>query len=250
MISKWFGLGLGVGALSVLWIGCGGSAENSTSSSSGGPGDAAAESSATADSGPSDSGGGGPLDAKFDGHIDAPEVSITFGTCAAFTPCGGDEKGYWEVSGGCLSDEILAGPKAACPGFTTSGETIKAKGIVTADGTNVVRQTEVTLIAKAHIPQACAAQAAGNCQLVALGAQAQFGFDKATCVTADGGDGCDCDVERTETEQSATTYTKAGNTITTAGGDTFDYCVSGPKLSYTQTSGQAPIPLVLELVAR
>ena len=36
-------------------------------------------------------------------------MPLTYGTCAAFTPCGGDEKGSWKVSGGCLSDSFLAG---------------------------------------------------------------------------------------------------------------------------------------------
>lgn len=247
MISKWFGLGLGLGLFTVAWLGCGGSETSSSSSSSGGTQDSGPETSTTTDSGPTDSGGGSKLDVKFDGNIDAPEVAITFGTCPQFTPCGGDEKGSWKVTGGCLSDEVLADAKNACAGFTTSNETIKAKGIVTADGANVIRQTQVKFSAKAHIPASCAAQAGGNCQLVALGAQAQLGFDKATCVDADGGDGCDCDVEDTITEATADTYTKSGNTITTGSGDTFDYCVAGTKLSYTQTNGQKPYPLVLEL---
>lgn len=248
MMSKWVGLGLGVGLFTVAWLGCGGSEATSNGSSSGGTSDSGPETSTTSDSGgATDSGGGSKLDVKFDGNIDAPEVSITFGACPAFAPCGGDEKGTWKVTGGCLSEEVLADAKAACAGFTTSNEVIKAKGIVTTDGTNVVRQTQVKFSANAHIPASCAAQAGGNCQLVALGAQTQFGFDKATCATADGGDGCDCEVEDTLTEQSAGTYTKSGNTITTDGGDTFDYCVQGAKLSYTQTNGTNPYPLVLEL---
>lgn len=251
MISKWAGLGLGLGFFTVAWLGCGGSeATTNGSSSSGGTTDSGSETSTTSDSGPSDSGGGSTVDVKFDGNIDAPEVTITYGTCPAFTPCGGDEKGTWKVTGGCLSDEIVADAKTACPGFTTSNEVIKAKGIVTADGTNVVRQTQVKLTAKAFVPfTGSCAQAGGNCQLLALGAT-QLGFDKATCVAADGGGGCDCDVEQSVVNASSATYTKSGNTITTSGGDTFDYCVAGAKLSYKQTNGQGnqpPFPLVLEL---
>lgn len=246
MTSKLRVLGVTVGLFTAAWLGCGGS-ESDSSSSSGGTPDSGSETSTTADSGPSDAGGGSKLDVKFDGNIDAPEVTVTFGACPEFTACGGDETGSWKVTGGCLSEEVLADAKAACAGFTTSNEVIKAKGTVTADGANVVRQTQVKLTADAHIPASCTSAVGGDCTLVALGAQAQLGFDKATCAAADGGDGCDCSVEKTILEQSADTYTKNGNTITTGAGDTFDYCVAAGKLSYTQTNGQNPYPLVLEL---
>lgn len=247
MMSRWTGLGLGVGLFTIVWIGCGGSEEGS-GSSSGGTADSGPETSAP-DTGATDSGGGGLLDVPFDGFIDAPKVPITFGTCPAFTPCGGDETGSWKVTGGCLSDEILADVKAQCAGFTTSNETIEAKGTLDADGTNVIRRTQVTLKAKASIPKSCSPIA--DCAVIALGAQTQLGFDKATCVDGDGGAVCDCDVEDTIVENSVGTYTKNGNTITTDAGDTFDYCVQGGKLSYKQTNGGADggaaYPLVLEL---
>jgi hypothetical protein len=242
---KWAGLALGIWACVAIWVGCGGS---ESSSSSGGPVDSGPET-ATTDANKPDT-AGGPVDAPFDGFIDAPEVELTFGTCAAFTACGGDEVGSWKVSGGCLSDSFLAPAQDACAGFTTSNETIKAKGIVTADGTNIVRRTQVTLTAKAFIPLSCAPGGFNNCNAIAAGAQFQYGFDKATCVANDAGDGCNCDIQETLAENATDTYTKSGNTLTTGNGDTFDYCVASGKLTYTQTNSQGnqpPYPLFIEL---
>jgi len=245
MISKWAGLGIGVSLFTVVWLGCGGSESSSPGNTT--PGDGGKETSSPADTGPTDSGGGGKKDVAFDGNIDAPEVTLTFGTCPAFTPCGGDEKGSWKVTGGCLSDDVLKDAKTQCPGFTTSNEVIKAKGLFDLDGTNVVQEVQVKISAKAHIPASCASQAGGDCSLVALGAQAQLGFDKVTCVTADGGDGCDCDLLKTQQQVTSDTYTKDGNTITTGSGNTYDYCVAGSKLTYQDTTAQDPYPLFIEL---
>lgn len=244
-MRKWAGLGLCVWACVGIWIGCGGS---ETDSSSGGPADSGSEATTTPDSSKPET--APPIDAPFDGFIDAPEVTLTFGTCPTFTACGGDETGSWKVSGGCLSDSFLAAAQDACAGFTTSNETIKAKGIVTADGTNIIRRTQVKLTAKAFIPLSCAPGGIDDCSLIGVGAQAQYGFDKATCVANDAGDGCNCDIEETVAENTTDTYTKAGNTITTGAGDTFDYCVASGKLTYTQTNSQGnqpPLPLFVEL---
>lgn len=245
MISKWAGLGLGVSLFTIVWLGCGGSESGSPGNTT--PADGGKESSSPADTGASDSGGGGKKDVAFDGNIDAPEVTLTFGTCPTFTPCGGDEKGSWKVTGGCLSDAVLADAKNQCPGFTTSDEVIKAKGIFELDGTNVTRQVQVKISAKAHIPGACTM--GNDCSLVALGAQAQLGFDKVTCTAqaADAGNGCDCDISKTQQQVTSDTYTKDGNTITTGSGDTYDYCVAGSKLTYQDTTGQDPYPLFIEL---
>jgi hypothetical protein len=244
-MRKWAGLGLGIWSCVAVWIGCGGSEETAPG---GGGTDSGTDATTATDGSKAET--SAPVDAPFDGFIDAPEVTLTFGTCDTFTPCGGDEKGSWKVSGGCLSDSFLAAAADACAGFTTSNETIKAKGIVTADGTTIIRRTEVKLTAKAFIPLSCAPGGFNNCNAIAAGAQFQYGFDKATCVANDAGDGCNCDIEETASENATDTYTKSGNTITTSDGETFDYCVAGSKLTYTQTSAsgnQAPLPLFIEL---
>ena len=244
-MRKWAGFGLGIWSCVIVWVGCGGS---EATAPGGVIADSGSDSTPVVDSSKPDT--SAPVDAKPDGFIDAPEVALTFGTCPTFTPCGGDEKGSWKVSGGCLSDSFLAGVEDACAGFTTSNETIKAKGIVTADGTNITRRTEVTLTAKAFIPFSCAPPSFQNCSAIAAGAQFQYGFSKATCAPNQANDGCNCDVERTASEDSTGTYTASGNTITTGSGDTFDYCVAGNKLTDTQTNGtgnQKPLPLYIEL---
>jgi hypothetical protein len=245
-MRKWAGLGLGVWSCVAIWIGCGGSEATApgVGEADSGPPDATV----AADTGIPET--SAPADAPFDGFIDAPEVTLTFGTCAAFTPCGGDETGSWKVSGGCLSNSFLAPAQNACAGFTTSEETIVAKGIVTADGTTLVRRTQVRLTAKAFIPLSCAPNGINDCSTIAVGAQFQYGFDKATCVANTGANGCDCEIEETALENATDTYTKSGNTLTTGSGDTFDYCTAGAELTYTQTNttgNQAPLPLFITL---
>lgn len=244
-MRKWAAFGLGIWSCVVVWIGCGGS---EATAPGGVVADSGSDSAPVVDSSKPDT-NAPAADAKPTG-IDAPEVSLTFGTCPAFTPCGGDEKGSWKISGGCLSDSFLAGVEDACAGFTTTNEAIKAKGIVTADGANITRRTEVTLTAKAFIPFSCAPQGFQTCSAIAAGAQFQYGFSKATCTPTANNDGCNCDVEKTQSENSTGTYTTSGNTITTGSNDTFDYCVAGNKLTYTQTNGtgnQKPLPLYIEL---
>src|SRR5205085_2533862 len=153
-MRKLAALGFGMSVVA-LWLGCGGS-ESSSSSSSGGT-DSGSDATTTKDTGPETS---SLVDAPFDGFINAPEVSLTFGTCPTFAACG------------------------------------------------------------------------------ALGAM-QLGFDKMTCADAPdaGTDGaCNCDIEKTVTDNVTDTYEKSGSTITSGGGDTFDYCVAGSKLTYTQTN--------------
>jgi hypothetical protein len=244
-MRKWAALGLGAWSCVFVWVGCGGS---EASAPGGGVVDSGSDTATVIDSSKPDT--AAPADAKPDNFIDAPEVPLTYGTCPAFTPCGGDEKGSWKVSGGCLSDSFLAGVEDACAAFATSDEKIIAKGIVTADGTNITRRTIVTLTAKAFIPFSCAPPTFQNCNAIAAGAQFQYGFTKATCTLNGTNDGCNCDVEKTATEDSTGTYTTSGNTITTGSEDTFDYCVAGNQLTYRQTNGtgnQAPLPLYIEL---
>lgn len=248
MISKWMlGAGAGVGLLTAVLVACGGEeadpvtpgGNDAGSDVSANPNDSG--SGPTEDAGPKPGDGG--ADAGRDAAIDAPEVNVTFGTCAAFTPCGGDEKGTWKLTGGCVSNSFLDEAKKECPGFTTTGDKITARGLMTADGTKMSVDTEAKYTTKASVPYTCSPIKA--CAAIQVAATAQFGFDKATCVENAGKTGCDCDLEKTQRiSQSNVAYTKSGNTLKTNTAD-YDYCVAGTKFSFTDTKSE--IPFVFDL---
>lgn len=211
----------------------------STSSSSGGDSD----SGDGKDSGNSSSSGDS-------GSKSTANIPIKYGTCDQFTPCGGDVKGTWKVTGGCLSDDTFAAAKEKCPGLQESDVDIKAGGEVVVTDTNVKRTTIVTITAKIAIPEVCAAQAGGNCAFVGVGLTTEVipgaKFDKASC-KANASKGCDCDVERTIEEETDDAYTVAGNTLTTTDPTrTFDYCVDGNKNTYQETTAES-LPVIVEL---
>src|SRR5436190_1748658 len=57
------------------------------------------------------------VDAKADVPLTGAFVPIAYGAakCPAFTKCGGDEKGVWNVTGGCVTEEAFAQAKSQCP---------------------------------------------------------------------------------------------------------------------------------------
>lgn len=247
-------------ALTAMWLGCGGSTNNNGGSSSGGPTDggpttdgATSSSSSGGPDAATDSGGGSDSGGGTDAGINAPEVNITFGNCPAFVPCGGDPKGTWKLSGGCIPDTAFADLTQLCPTAALSNVVIKARGIVTIDATTIDRDSEIKTTATINIPQACLQQIpGGSCAALQLGLTLQpptgAGLDKATCA-ADGANGCNCDIEDATRVKEKSAYTAAGNTISTVGppARTFDFCVDQGKFSYTETTQQDPAPGVYEM---
>src|SRR5262245_26380797 len=102
MLTKCFSLAglIGVTAL-VVWAGCGGDEANVSS----GGNDAGPDSNGIIDHQPN------PQDAGDNDTGTGPSfkgVEITYGTCPAFTKCGGDVVGTWNLTGGCLSADTFA----------------------------------------------------------------------------------------------------------------------------------------------
>lgn len=184
-----------------------------------------------------------------DKRPDPPTVPITYGNCEAFTACGGDVKGYWTVSGGCLSDDFLADFKqGACAGVKESDVVINASGSFDVADTTMDRKLTLQLTAKVEIPQACidsliTIPGANTCAGVEAGLKSPLlsgvpSFDSVTCT--DVTDGCACDVSVKEEDEAEDNYTVSGNTIT-ADVRTFDYCVDGTKAKLQETSGSIPV---------
>src|SRR5690606_33288043 len=104
---------------------------------------------------------------------------------------------------------------------------IKARGIITVGDTSLERAIEATTSATVQIPGSCTGGQPCNLAPLLLTAQPPTGpgFDTATCKNLGMDGSCECEVTKKVTDRSSTTYTVAGNTITTDDGRTYDYCV-------------------------
>lgn len=236
-----------LGASALVWVGCSGGTTTS------GPTDGGGGTDASTTDGPSGGDSGSDTGAKDAGKeastLTGPFVDLKYGAanCPAFTPCGGDAKATWNVSGGCIKEEIFDQAKAQCPTLGVENVVFQARGFVTADGTNFQRHTEVKFTAKFVVPSGCKA-AIGTCSGIASAIKTLGGMDTATCADDAATGGCTCDVGNTIEEQLADTYTAAGNTITTGTGGaaarTYDYCVTGNSATFQETTG-GPQPAIL-----
>ena len=100
---------------------------------------------------------GAAKDSSTDGSNGGPFVDIAYGAanCPAFTPCGGDPIGSWKVSGGCVTEAVLADAKKQCAGLVESDVKFRARGTVVTTATNVTRNTDVEYTAKLAVPPEC-----------------------------------------------------------------------------------------------
>lgn len=182
-----------------------------------------------------------------DAHVPGTSVPVQYGSCASFSPCGGDPKGTWTYSGGCLDALDLS----SCPNATITNPDVKVKGQVTFSGSTtgtVARLVEISTSATLGIPQSCVNAIPIPALQTCAGLQAALqlpppqgaGFDTATCTAAAGPNGgCDCQVAKTTVEDSAGTFTANGNVITTGNGQTYSYCVSPASTLTYQEATQA-----------
>jgi hypothetical protein len=245
--------GLSVFAGTALWIGCGGSSAT-TASTTPDSGGVTTEAGSGTEAGTANEAG---TDAatKPDASITGPYLDIQFGSCPALTACGGDPKGLFKVTAGCVDDTIFAGAKMQCPGLTVTNPKFQARGTVLADATTITRKTDVKFTATFGIPKVCkdGIGAGTTCADVATAIMLGAGLDMATCTDAaapaPAGD-CTCDVGNTTLDNTTDMYTTAGNVLTTGSGTTsrtYDYCVMGSEVKYKQTTAKTAIPALFTL---
>jgi hypothetical protein len=243
MKSKLFVVGLCVVVGSAWWMGCGGSSTGGGAAVDGGGGGS--------EGGSIDAGGN--TDAAIDAGVDSStELAITgnfidlqYKACTPLAACGGDVKGLWRLTGGCVDSGAFDAAKAQCAGLTESNVKFQARGVVFADATKITRKTEVKFTATLDVPAVCvAANPLGATCANAATAIKFAGIANATCVDGAGG-ACTCNVSDQTTDNSTDTYTTAGNTLT-SGARTFDYCVAGTQLEYKETTAKA-IPAIFTL---
>ncbi len=175
---------------------------------------------------------------------ESPAVDITFAaSCPKVTPCGGAVVGTWDYTAVCV-DEPFAAYKQQCPSATITNEKGTVKGRVVFDALEVTRTSTVSFSATIGVPAVCSA---GQC--AAVQAALQKNADKATC-KSDGGGGCSCDVSITQNTAEANGYTISGNTVKIADGSSYDYCVSGSKLSYVPSGTTEEKPGAYEMTKK
>jgi len=241
MKSKLFVVGASVLVCSGLWMGCssGSSVDNGTADGGPSGSEAGASETGTTEGGSNDAGGG--TDSSTTVEITGPLIDIQYKGCTPLAACGGDVKGTWRLTGGCVPDGAFAAAKQQCAGLVESNVKFQARGVVFADATKITRKTEVKLTATLAVPQMCVA-AIGTCADVATAIKFT-GIDTATCAVSAGG--CDCDVADQTNENTTDAYTTSGNTLT-SGVRTFDYCVAGNEIKYEETTAKA-VPAVFTL---
>lgn len=241
MKSKFFVVGASVLVCSGLWMGCGGSSTSSGVTNDGG----------TSTEGGGSEGGGseGGTDAGTDSstvvEITGGFVDIQYKACTPLAACGGDVKGLWRLTGGCVDDGAFDAAKAQCAGLTESNVKFQARGVIFADATNITRKTDVKFTATLTVPAVCVAANPLGTTCKDAEAAVQFsGIKTATCTGPNGGP-CVCDVGDETTTNTTNAYTTSGSTLT-SGASTYDYCVAGSEIKYKETTAKA-IPAVFTL---
>ena len=206
--------------LSVLAAACSSTTNNGTGGGS--------SSGSSPDGGPvtpgSDGGPGGgdastsvPLPSTNEANVDLG------GTCPSFSACGGAPQGTYDYSAGCIAD-TLSSVKTQCPTADTSGLKVTVRGSLTFLGDALTRDAVAVTSGTLVLPATCSQ---GQC--AAVESALRTAFDTATCT---GIAACTCTVKRTDTTKNATSFSVAGNTLTTADGDSYGICVAGGSLKY------------------
>jgi hypothetical protein len=166
------------------------------------------------------------------------------GACGAFTPCGGNVVGSWDVKDLCVQGKVAVD---GCPTATTNFDDIHGTGSMTfnADMTGMGSLT-LSGSVKVTLPRSCAAGV--SCATVEAGLKAQLLSDKNTPftgVTCTGDDPCTCTYALKSTPMNdGGTYSTSG-TVLTQGTDQSYYCVSGNELRVKPHAAfSMPAPMV------
>ncbi|MBX3248530.1 MAG: hypothetical protein KF901_15240 [Myxococcales bacterium] len=166
--------------------------------------------------------------------------------CDALDPCGGNEVGTWDVSGGCVEVPVPA-DLMRCPGATISASG-RARGRVVFDGEVAVRRAQAEIEASIFIPSICALFA-GGCGAIEDGLR--MASEMSRCVTTASSD-CLCALRVVNVIDDGDAYTIEGNQIVSAAlSKRWNYCVEGGELRYEDVSESGERePGIIELTRR
>ncbi|MGE3635747.1 MAG: hypothetical protein AB7P00_37930, partial [Sandaracinaceae bacterium] len=158
------------------------------------------------------------------------------GSCPAFTPCGGDVVGAWDVSAGCFEVDVETAI-ASCPGATVTRREGRGRGRVLFEAGGLahrVAQSEVEV--DTLIPALCAAFV--SC--ASIEATMRMAATEARCTTSAAGD-CQCTATIRTSIDDTDAYTTAGDEIVSvSSGKRWEYCVTGDQLVYRDSSPAGP----------
>jgi hypothetical protein len=245
VLRKGLGLSATLVACSAWWLACGGT---STTADPTDAGSGTETSTPEAGSPPADGGGTDAASEAAVLPVDlGPFLDVQYKNCTPLAACGGDPKGLWKVTGACVSEKVFDPAKAQCPNLVESNVKFQARGIVSTTATTIARKLDVKFTATFAVPAQCKnANPVGTTCKDAETAIKFAGLKTATCKDNAGTGGCDCDVANDLSEDTSDAYTVSGNTLT-ANARTFDYCVNGNEIKYTETTAKAPVPAVFTL---
>lgn len=209
------------------------STESSTTNTN--TGDGGASSSGGSSSGATSSSGG-----SSSGGTTKPAASTTEGpvtidsdTCPAFSACGGTLDGTWDYEKGCLGD-LFKDLRDQCAQLDTTGLKATVKGSVYFLAAGALeRDVTTNVTGDIKFPVSCTL--GQGCGIVETLLKDTFPNVKCTEASQQ----CTCTASRTESNTAATTYTVTGNTVKTADGDEYDFCVNGSTLTYSGKTKEA-----------
>ena len=126
--------------------------------------------------------------------------------------------------------------RGACPQLDSSGLKATVKGtIYFLAGGALERDVTSTVAGKITFPESCATSLGQQCGDVEAFFKKDFPNIACTKVSTN----CECTASRSDHNTAATTYTVTGNTVKTADGDEYDFCVEASKLTYSGKTKEA-----------
>jgi len=173
-------------------------------------------------------------------------LTVTTNSCPAFTPCGGNVVGTWDVSGGCV--EIPIGTALAlCPTAVITNRSGIARGRVTFDAVTARRVAQSIIDVSAFVPTVCA-NFVGGC----AGLQNTIRNEAPSAVCTTTPSGCDCVIHEEFTINDSDGYTTMfSEIIGTVSQKHWGYCIDQNALRYDDRSPSGSRePGIIDLVRR
>lgn len=172
----------------------------------------------------------------------APGTVTVQQNCPAFSACGGSLTGSYCYTNLCLSTADLSittfgtcDLSALDPSSLTG--TVNGGAVFTADQVNRVAKVELSGTLSLPATSGCSLGSCSTIQnLLNVAIQSRGATATCTARTTSPQLGCDCALSIVQNVDQMEGFTASGNTITTASGRTYDYCISGSTLGLTETT--------------
>jgi len=123
---------------------------------------------------------------------------------------------------------VFAAARQQCPSLDSTAAKVTVTGSLYFVNGALIRKAKSVISGSITLPASCTA---GQCSQVQ--AALAMAFDSVTCT---GSSSCTCTVSKTSTVDNATTYTVAGNNVTTGDGETYSICEKPTGFDYSGKS--------------